>query len=113
MTANDYALAVLFYTLVGMTVGIGGRAQALQSEGKELPLRGLEFLAALGGIGYGLAGTTLLVDVGWFAALLLLIAAGFGSTFGQSIYKQPDKIIIGVSAAAILSVPLLFHFVIG
>lgn len=113
MTANDYALAMLFYALAGMTVGIGGRARALQSEGKELPLRGFEFLGALGGFGYGVAGTTLLVGVGSFAAVVLLVAAGLGGTFGRSVYERPDKTMVVVGAAVIVAVPILFHFVLG
>jgi hypothetical protein len=113
MTANDYALIVLFYALIGVTVGIGARSQALRSDGDALPLRGFEFLAALGGIGYGLAGTTILAGVGWFAGLLLLIGAGCGHRFGRAVYEQPDKTMAGVAMAVFAAIPLLFHFALG
>lgn len=70
-------------------------------------------MGALGGVGYGVAGTTLLVGVGWIAGLVLLVAAGLGNTLGRSFYEQPDNTMVGVSAAVILAVPLFFHLILG
>lgn len=110
MQANQYAFMLLFYALAGVAIGIGNAALELQAEGKTLPLKSFEFLGALLGFGYAIAGVWLMVGLNLFAGCILLVASAFGSYAGRVMYESKERSMVALSAAAIPMLPVLYHF---
>lgn len=107
---ESYALALLFYVLIGMIQGVSTAYFAASRSGTPLKMKGYYLLCGGIGLVYAILGLSVFTGgIPIYAMLPVIIVWWAGKMFGSSLFPVPDMRIGGVIICGLVLALFIYH----